>query len=512
MNDDRCPITLWPGVALGVTGAVWWAGLLLLLPASGCATYHSVPLDEATHAARAAPDVEALRVAVSDIEHPYLQPQPLDFADGLSPEEAALVAVAANPGLRATRTRRGVTRAQLVAAGLLPQPQLSAGAAFLINAPPEEVTELSAGLSLDLRSLFTRGAEKKSARATRRSVDMSVAWQEWQVAQRARLQAYRAAFLRHETALARAREHALARERDALRKAAGRHLATAVDRAAAEKSYRAARSTRLGLALQRDSTRRGLRRVLGLPVGAGDSLQLQRGVVSVERAALREAGAPPSPLDAPADTLAAPLPAPDTTTAPFPALPLQSALLRGLAHRRLDLAALRLGYRSQEQAVRLAVLRQFPTISVGVNGTRDTGGFLTLGPAVSLGLPFFGHARGRIAKARATRAKLRAEYTARRHAARAQVAQLLGQIRDARRKLRNATVAARVQRDLVRRYGQALRLGDADVLTYYDARTTRIDKALSVLQLRQRLVELGIALEIASGRYLPSLLPTSSHP
>ena len=63
----------------------------------------------------------------------------LDFDDGLSPDEAAVVAVLLNPALRAARAERGLAAAQLLRAGLLPNPELSGNLEFPIATEGEVV-------------------------------------------------------------------------------------------------------------------------------------------------------------------------------------------------------------------------------------------------------------------------------------------------------------------------------------------------------------------------------------
>ena len=52
-------------------------------------------------------------------------------------------------------------------------------------------------------------------------------------------------------------------------------------------------------------------------------------------------------------------------------------------------------------------------------------------------------------------------------------------------------------------YRAALAQGNADVLTFYTAQGTLAQKRIEVIKLKQQLIENWIALEIASGRYLP---------
>ena len=99
---------------------------VLSIPLSGCSIYHPQPLDHKTvETILRQPDDQTLQVAMSQIRHPTLRPVKVDLTNGINADEAALVAILLNPVLRADRDRRGLARAQLVAAGVLPNPEIS---------------------------------------------------------------------------------------------------------------------------------------------------------------------------------------------------------------------------------------------------------------------------------------------------------------------------------------------------------------------------------------------------
>ena len=143
----------------------------------GCAIYHSKPLPTQPDLTRA----PALEVPVSKLRAPGLEPQPFDLAKGLAETNVITLAVADNPRLKALRLRAGVARAQLLEAGLLPDPQLSGGLA-----KSSFFTGYSATLAQDIQALVTRGAAKGAAGAHLEQVNLDILWQEWQVAEQAR--------------------------------------------------------------------------------------------------------------------------------------------------------------------------------------------------------------------------------------------------------------------------------------------------------------------------------------
>jgi len=166
-------------------------GAGLLASMAGCRVYHTLPLDNRNRpSALTTADLNRVSVQVRELKHPLLAPQPVDLRDGLSPEEAALLAVLINPDLRAVRDQRALASAQLLEAGLLPDPVLAYGQDFPGPGQAGAVTADSLQLSLDLTAILTRGLRRRAARAEQQSVDLDVAWQEWQVAEAAKLSAY----------------------------------------------------------------------------------------------------------------------------------------------------------------------------------------------------------------------------------------------------------------------------------------------------------------------------------
>src|ERR1700757_4477048 len=174
----------------------------------GCATYHRMPLDRSTVTQNLMPpSMEAIRIEAKVIKHPILKPIDFDYSDGLSPEEAAILAVLASPKLRAVRDKRGIAAAQLIQAGILPNPQFSYGLDIPTGGSTQgTVNAFSLGLSWDITSLITRSARIDAAKAQATSVDLDVAWQEWQVAQAAKIHVFHLVLIETQLILAKEAE------------------------------------------------------------------------------------------------------------------------------------------------------------------------------------------------------------------------------------------------------------------------------------------------------------------
>lgn len=457
--------------------------LLLIVGVTGCQSYHPVPLDSGSvQRALKSPDEQALQLAAQKLHHPLLQPVPLDFNAGLSPDTAAVLAVLLNPSLRALRDERGLAQAQLQQAGLLPNPQLT----YSLDQPAfgstaGTVSAYGLGLSWDTQQLITRSARVQAAQRQRKAVDLNIAWQEWQVAESAKTAVYQLVVLEQQTALVTGMDQRLAKNLDLVRKAAKAGQITDLDLSAAETAASQAHANRLVLDKQTVQQRLELNRLLGLP--------------------------PQSPIKLQTDIL---LPT---------QLEVPSALVlgAGLEQRRLDLVALQQGYASQEATVRAAILGQFPKLNLGVNRARDTGNVGTMGFGVGLELPVFDRSQGVIAQERATRQKLFDEYVNRVFEARAEIARLVAEAESLNEQIQTATAANASLERLEQAYRTALNSGQADVLSYYTAWNNVTQNRVAVLMLKEQLLQTRIALELASGRYrldaggtspVPSFSPT----
>ncbi len=441
-------------------------GSLLALP--GCAIYHRLPLSgEAVEAKLRPPGGEALVIAVGEIRHPLLRPVRLDARNGLSPDEAAVLAVVLNPSLRAARHRRDEAQAQLIQAGILPNPQLSGNIDYVIGGVTTGTqTGFGYGLSWDLRALLTRGPDVTAAKANARSVHLDIAWQEWLTALSAERALYDVAALRDQVAQVEEVTDRLAKNAALLREAEAAHEKTVLDAAAAEASANDARAILLALQQELAQRRIALNRAIGYP--AGTELRLQDSVALPSRVN------PPS----------------------------ESTLLDGLEERRLDLLALKRGYESEDAKLRATILAQFPNINVGFARSNNESDVHFAGPTATIDLPIFDRNQGNIAIERATRQRLLDEYAARVFEARSDITSALADIRWLNAQIAEAERALPTRRQLVQVSEEALRQGNTDVLGVYTAQNNLTQKSIDILKLKQQLAAARVALETAAAWHL----------
>ena len=424
-----------------------WASVILLL-LQGCQSYAPLPLNRQA----------GLAEHLSDLEFGNA-PRPLSIG------AVSLVAAANNPDLRAARAERGIAAAQVVQAGILPNPSFGAGYAPLLGGPGTTAA-ITASLTEDIKSLVTLSARRRSVVAAAQQVDASLLWQEWQTIGKARLLfvdivegAQQQRLLEETAAVLGAR---LAGEQKAL----AQGNATLTDVVPALTAVADLKKLIDDLERQQETRRRDLSMLLGL--------------------------APQVPL--PLDTRLN-LPPIDPATI--------AAMLPTLGDRRPDLIALQLGYRSEDEKVHAAILGQFPALVFGGAGGRDTTDVRSAGPQITMDLPIFDRSQGNIAIERATRQKLHDEFSARLANGKGEVKSLLADLALIVRQI--ATVRKEVG-DLRRAAIEAKRAylaGNLDERGYVDLIVSALAKAQELVTLEQLRLEQLVAIATLIGAGMP---------
>lgn len=438
-----------------------------LLLCSGCARYWPSPLTHLRVEDDLRPSADAqLCVAAQQINHPILRPIQFNADDGISPDEAAIIAVIKSPELRAQRDRHNIACAQLVQAKLLPNPVLDASLEFPSGGlTADTVTAYNLGLNWEITSLIGRSSRVKAAALQPPAIALDIAWLEWSAAESAKSATYSWVALNQQAALAQQLDQRLNENLALIRQAVARGIKTNLDLAGAEAATSTAHTRVLDLHSQIAQQQIKLNRELGLP--AEFLLRIQSGFDLPLRI-------DPPPMD---------------------------KMLAGLADRRLDLVGLRIGYDSQEATLRAAVLRQFPKLNVGVLNARDTSNVVTTGFGVSLDVPIFDRNQGAIAQEKATRQRLYDEYVNRYYQARSDIVMFLTQMTWLNAQIEARRAADLNQQHLLETYRAALDRGQADAVVYYTAWITLTEGQIETAKLQQQLMEARISLELASGIY-----------
>ncbi len=435
-------------------------GCLLAGGIASCALYHAKPLPQQ-------PDldnkIQPLRVDVSDIHLPGLKPHAFDPAKGLDSTDVAILAVVNNPALRTARTQARAGEAQAFVAGMLPGPQINFSLDHPTNQGPQYVNAHSAGLAYDLTALLTHGAVQGAAHATARQVDLDLLWQEWQVAQQARM-----LFV------------------DCLNNERKLDLLNGL-RDGMQKRYRAEQRAAAAGNLALES--------LGLDLAALQDVQTRATTTATARnAACRSLN---EVLGLKPDVVLKLLP--DSGSVVMPAASVVGDALEKLPQRRPDLLALRYGYQSQDEEVWRAVLSQFPGISFGINRAQDTSDVHTTGFSVSINFPFLSGGVAAVHAAEATRDALWAQYQQRLDEASSEVRLIENDLEVLNSEYATARRSAADAQHIRTAAGSAYARGDLSAPVYYDLTIAAVNRELANLDLQAQRQQLQIALETLLG-------------
>ncbi|MGH8370437.1 MAG: TolC family protein, partial [Gammaproteobacteria bacterium] len=327
----------------------WLVAGLMAGTLAGCAAYHAraLPAQPDTHSRLPAPQIK-----VTTLHLPGLIAHPFDARHGLDMTDVAILAVLNDPGLKTLRAREAATSAQAFAAGLLPGPQLS----YSRDRPTGDTTGLvdgrSVGLAYDLNTLVASHFDKSAARASAHEADLDVLWAEWQTAQQARMLFVQITHDTRELGLLK-QLHQVMDDRDQNLKNALKEGDVAYDTLGLELAAMQDVDARVD-AIERDNneSRFALNQLLGL--------------------------APEVQLDL----------TDGTEDDVYPSDAQIGAALGILPQRRPDLIGLQYAYQSADEAVRRAVVAQFPAINLGINRASDTSGIHTAGLSIGITFPF----------------------------------------------------------------------------------------------------------------------------
>lgn len=425
------------------------AGLL-----AGCASYSPLPLAPAPQ----------LAASVDRLAHDQpLPPGPLTVA-----QVTALV-VQNNPDLRALRAQHGVAQAQLIQAGVLPNPLLNLAVLPLL-AGVGTTTAWSAGLNFNFGALVTYRSRQEAAQKTVQQVDANILWREWQLAGEARLLAVDLIEGRRSVAVLTQSLDLLAQRGQRVETALGAGNLTLADAA----PYLAARQA--AQTLLDDTQRR---------------LLIQRHQLNALLGLAPEAVVPLT------DAVDLPPLDPAAIERDLPNLP----------HRRPDLVALQLGYAAQDAKLRTALLSQFPALTLGAQAGSDNANVRNGGPTASLGLPVFDRNQGGVAIEQATRVQLHEEYAARLTAAVGEVRARLSEIAATERQLAQVRADLPIAEQRAARAEAALSSRDIDQRTYVDLVNARLIRAAQIVNLEQVLLEQQVAIATVVGAGLPTIQP-----
>jgi outer membrane protein TolC len=429
-----------------------------IIAITGCASYKPINTQNSN-------SPQQLQLQAQQLKHLLLKPIILDLKNGLSPDEAAILAVLENPQLRVERNKLSIANAQLLQAGLLPNPTISYNLANTTGGLDSgKVQGYGLSLNWDITALLSQANKINAAQKDKQSINLQLAWQEWQIAQAAKLACYQLQFYMQQQTLLNADLIKLEADNQKNSQAFAQNLITASDTIATRAMQSDLKTRWQTLDEQIQLQQEKLKRLLGLSAQETISFEIIKPILTNS-------------------------------------IPNYWQLINNLSQQRLDLLALQQGYQAQDEQVRVAILQQFPKINIGLTHSKNNSDYYTMGAGISLSLPVFDQNQGAIAIATANRQMLFDEYTNRDFQTKADIAQLLITIDAINKEITLSNTALADLEDLVNNYTAALKQGQLDNATYYSAWHKLNDKKVDLLTLQLHLIEARVALETTTGRY-----------
>lgn len=428
---------------------------------TGCARYQPSPLDVNRELA----DLKSVDLQQIVLDHvrpgqgEQRVPAEINFADGLSEPEIVALGLTLNPDLRAKRVALGESRAALITAGAWPNPVV--GLSVQPGIDGTSGTLIDADAMFQLLRIGERDARKQAAAANADQVKAELIAAEFKFVGEVRQQ-YLAVFSAHQKV-------ALLKQTLALRQ---RMLDTT------QQQQRLGEASSLTVsAIELEAAQ-----------GARDLRQAETELMKERLTLNRQLGLPPS-YDLNLSGLDEPLHVQvfdDVSDED-----LDQRIITG----RYELRSAEAEYTKAEQELRLAVLEQYPSLTLGPAFERDIGGSKSLGLGLSLELPLLNQNQGPIAEKKAARDLLRAQYTALLHQLRSDAfeARALLQAAKAEVDQQEREVLPQLQRSQ-ELYENAYRAREINIIDLITAQQRAVDARQeylnSLLQYRRAVIQL----------------------
>ncbi len=444
----------------------WW-GLLFFCCA--CAVYHPAPLTETrVNQALKLPPKRVLSLKASLIKHPLLKPVKIDFNQGLTPQGIAVLAVILNPQLRRQRDRLGIAYAQLIEAGLLPNPEFSLDMEFPTGGETQNVVNgYNAGISFGLRRLLTRHLYRKAEGLRYKAIQLDIAWKEWQVAEAAKCLAYRLIFLRRQLGLLIGHLKVYKKFLSGLKNGLEGGFVTYNQYLAEINQFNDLIKRQEDLKKKISETELRLKALIGLPPDFRLKLVCH-----------------PENLK------------PDVK---------QVITSKYHLENRLDLVGLKRLYEAHEALLKATIEGQFPSVSLNFDQARDVENVYAVIPGISVSLPIFNRNQAQIALKKAERKAVFDEYLNRLYKAQMDIKRLTANIAWIARAIETEQAILAKLKPVHNAVLKGLSTGRCNEMELISIKGQIFREKMRVLSLKAALMENLVGLELESGHPLGNI-------
>lgn len=440
--------------------------LLFSLSLTGCQKYNPKPLPNDINNSKLQFPIKKINEFAKNIKHLNLKSVELNLTDGLSPNEAAIIAVYENPSLKTERANLLISNAEVLEAGLIPNPQFT----MSLDKPNGGLsagtnTASSFGLGIDLEPLITHSSLTKKAKEENKKIVLSVAWKEMQIAELTKITVYQIVALNNQLSLLEELKEISSKllkiGKEALRsEVVSENLITDFNLSNLEinKEIESFKSNLVKKNIL-------LNKLMG--VSSEIPIKLQKNIqINVD--------------------------SPDVDL---------NKIIKGISNRRLDLLAFKHAYLSLEEDLRIAVLNQFPKINLGLNTAKDNSNLKTIGIGISIDLPIFNHSGAKIKKAKATRQKLFEEYNERIIEAKSNIIETNNLINYYKNNYLITNKSINILKQKSSKELKALKLNSISITTYLNTKMQLLQKEIQLIEEAKTINNLTITLSFLSGYY-----------
>ena len=429
-----------------------YISLMLGLLLAGCTSYTPMPLNK-KNLNKASSFISLKKDPALYYKVVYRKPLNLD--------ELAKVAVLNNKALKVYRDSAGIANAQILKARTIPNPRLSLDAARPIMGniagayDPYDIIP-----SVNIGFLFSRNANIKGAELHAEAMHLEIAYKEWLTVERAKLDAVRLLFLQDVIKNYNDELYSYKNSYMLIKLLFNKGLATLTELDTARANLQKAETNLLNINKSIKDTRVKLNILLGLPPSYKLSVSNIKFKIVI-----------PSELKIDKDI-----------------------------QYRLDLEAFKIAYKAQEERLRVAILSQFPKISVSVPFSSDNANIQTIGLGVSLSIPLFNRNQAGIAKETATRKQMFDDYINRLQTAKSNINAILYNINNLKRQIALTGKQIKNLEISFKSYKKEFKSREIGVFEFYTLKNNLLNERIKLLTLMESFYNSIVSLEVVSGK------------
>jgi hypothetical protein len=418
--------------------------IIFCLFLTGCATFHHKPL----------------KCSMKFSDNDSL----LKVSNIITPKKAAILSLLYNPNLKIERARYSIEKSILIEAGLFSNPELDTNIQIPSGGSTSgTVNAYDIGLSWGINKLWTKNLYKKSSIIKREQINMEIAWKEWLIAEQARLVTYELFILNNKI-----------RETEKIKNFIFKYK---LDAEINVNSGLVSKSSFYSIQTDYFKIKEFLHNLKADYIKKETILKRLIGYPTDRRLKLSEKIKIPKNIK-------------------FSAY---NQLIKAIKSR-LDIAALKKAYKSNELMLQASIREQFPDIVISFTQSKDNDNLYTMGPGISISLPIFNHNQGKIKALRAKREEIFYEYNYRIYTSEMNIYKIFKLMQQNRDRFDLTVQRLVMLNKQIKEYKKAINIGECENSQLFILENKIFKKKIELLSLNSSYVRLLIGIELETGK------------